>query len=706
MNISKKHISNNTTLKLKSKINSLKSNENTKKNKTKNRKIFSINKSSISFRILFKVLPIVLITLIILTLCTSLLSRKAIYNTSSTLLTQLSQLASQNINNIMEEKIKSVESLAHNPIIMNSSTPLEDKLDILKGEKDYQQHCDIGYASLDGILTLSDGSILDISNYDFFTATKNKSSFISEPSLLPIRDFPLIAISVPVMNGNNIVGILVAFRYGNDLSNISREISFLNSGESFVINSSGKLIAHNVNYYVNSGANIKEIVDSESQGSIDTLISDLASNNSGSLEITKGGKSTTLSYAKVPTTGWFTIVTVENNDLFAAVNPLTLTNIVIGSIALLIISIILIISISKVSKEILYVVKIMKEFAIGKFTYRIDEKHLKDNSETGMMCNSLASIQNSFTKSMIDIKNNSSILNQQSTNLSAVSEELSSLIENVTKAIGDISEGTSSQTSSLSESTSSLEKFGEKISDITNEVNDVTITSSNIGDQAKKSNSDLEDLMNSINILNRNFSDFSSLLNLMSQDIKKVNEMTSLINDIAEQTNLLSLNAAIEAARAGESGKGFAVVADEIRTLAEISKSSAQKIYDIVSNVLKNADNIVVSTSNITNDVNTQTLVVNNTIRVFKDISNSVENIVPKMYSIAKDFVQLDNEKNLLVSSISNISAVSEQISATTEEIYASSQELSSASNQVSSSAQKVNGLSDDLYDSFKQFEL
>ena len=69
--------------------------------------------------------------------------------------------------------------------------------------------------------------------------------------------------------------------------------------------------------------------------------------------------------------------------------------------------------------------------------------------------------------------------------------------------------------------------------------------------------------MNSINILNTNFSDFSNLLNVMSQDIRKVNEMTDLINDIAEQTNLLALNAAIEAARAGESGNGFAVVADE-----------------------------------------------------------------------------------------------------------------------------------------------
>ena len=62
MNMPKKRTSNNN-LKLKSKINSLKSNKNTKKDKIKKRKIFSINKNSISFKVLFKVLPIVLITI-------------------------------------------------------------------------------------------------------------------------------------------------------------------------------------------------------------------------------------------------------------------------------------------------------------------------------------------------------------------------------------------------------------------------------------------------------------------------------------------------------------------------------------------------------------------------------------------------------------------------------------------------------------------
>ena len=43
-------------------------------------------------------------------------------------------------------------------------------------------------------------------------------------------------------------------------------------------------------------------------------------------------------------------------------------------------------------------------------------------------------------------------------------------------------------------------------------------------------------------------------------------------------TRILGFNASIEASRAKESGKGFGVIAQEVRSLADTSKSSADKI--------------------------------------------------------------------------------------------------------------------------------
>jgi methyl-accepting chemotaxis protein len=64
----------------------------------------------------------------------------------------------------------------------------------------------------------------------------------------------------------------------------------------------------------------------------------------------------------------------------------------------------------------------------------------------------------------------------------------------------------------------------------------------------------------------------------LTQSVKEIGEVVSLIRNIAGQTNLLALNATIEAARAGEAGRGFAVVASEVKSLAVQTAQATEKI--------------------------------------------------------------------------------------------------------------------------------
>lgn len=71
----------------------------------------------------------------------------------------------------------------------------------------------------------------------------------------------------------------------------------------------------------------------------------------------------------------------------------------------------------------------------------------------------------------------------------------------------------------------------------------------------------------------------------LSESALQAGEIIESVKDIAEQSHVLALNAAIEASKAGEFGKGFGVVAREIRSLADRSLASTERIRKILGEI-------------------------------------------------------------------------------------------------------------------------
>lgn len=70
-----------------------------------------------------------------------------------------------------------------------------------------------------------------------------------------------------------------------------------------------------------------------------------------------------------------------------------------------------------------------------------------------------------------------------------------------------------------------------------------------------------------------------------NDEVRSTADTVKVIQDIALNTKILGFNASIEASRAKEGGKGFGVIAQEVRSLAETSNVSAEKIQNTMKNM-------------------------------------------------------------------------------------------------------------------------
>jgi len=156
-------------------------------------------------------------------------------------------------------------------------------------------------------------------------------------------------------------------------------------------------------------------------------------------------------------------------------------------------------------------------------------------------------------------------------------------------------------------------------------------------------------------------------MNSLSEKANEAETIISIIDDIAAQTNLLALNAAIEAARAGEFGKGFAVVAGEITALANKTKEATSDIYNLVSDLKKDADHAAQAVVQMTALNDMQNTLIFETSKNFDIISESTEEVSKDVFEQTKQMEEILTFNQQIVEGIDNISAFSQEVTANTE---------------------------------------
>ncbi len=235
-----------------------------------------------------------------------------------------------------------------------------------------------------------------------------------------------------------------------------------------------------------------------------------------------------------------------------------------------------------------------------------------------------------------------------STDLTKTGQQVRESIEQLSKAGVTLSHSATSAAASLEETVASLEEMNSMVQMNSNNAKQAAQLSQVSYQSAERGEKEVQLLISSMKDI--------------SQSSKRIEEITTVIDDIAFQTNLLALNAAVEAARAGEQGKGFAVVADAVRGLAQRSASAAKEI----SNLIKESAGKIEDGAEIADKSGVVLTEIVNSVKKVSDINNEIAEASSQQ---ATGLQQINKAMSDLDQSSQNNAASAEQIAATASEI-------------------------------------
>lgn len=625
---------------------------------------------------------------------------KSLQEEADEALLKTAKQAAQTVDTLIQGRMALVESIASRDVIRgrygDRAATLEEKLQVLRDEQKRVE--DLGYkqfgiADRQGNLFLSDGSSANIADRDYFKEALLGKTVISSTFVSRVDNSMIVAYATPIRGygTGEITGVLVSLVDANRLSQLLSSINYGRTGYGFAVDSTGTVVAHKDTQYVTDRTNwIEQAKSDGSLASLADVIAKMARGEEGVGTYTFQGVDKFVGYAPVKSAGWSVGINVPAEEVLQRVATLKQSVFIISLIIIIIALAATFVIAKTITNPLVLAVDHLGLIANGDFTNPVPDQFLRMKDEIGRLAQAIDQLQNSLRPLLGGLRNDARILAGSSESLSAASEEIASSSSEVARAIEQVASGAGEQASNLQDILHLMSNIASNLDAVYTQLGSVRANSENASQLAAVGKNELDALVGSIEGVREAFRSVAERLKALNGSVNQVGEILNVINGIAEQTNLLALNAAIEAARAGEAGRGFAVVAEEVRKLAEESKASSDKIGALLNAIIAETSEVVGTSEEAGKQVAMQLEKVDNTVRSFDDILNSVTSITPAVEATYREVDSTVKAKDVVLERLQNISSVSEETSASAEEISASAEELTASTEEIAANAQEI----------------
>ena len=322
-------------------------------------------------------------------------------------------------------------------------------------------------------------------------------------------------------------------------------------------------------------------------------------------------------------------------------------------------------------KEVSTMSAVYGKMAAGDLTVRYEIT--PPDEDTRETHDQIVKLRDSVRGIVVNLEKNIGDVNKQMENLTTTADNANRSIEDASKGVNQIAKNAGEVSENAQKAAEGVDQMSKAMQDMSAAVEEITSSMESVSTQAKSANDSAKSGAILADTVNKDMTEITvssnnvhAIVTEIGKQMADISKIIVLIRDLANQTNLLALNAAIEAARAGEHGRGFAVVASEVKSLAQESRSSAERIEDMITHLNE-------ATKKATEAMDASKVLVSKGVIASADAVDAFKKI-----QVAVDTVS---------NSASEVAAATEEQAATTEEITASVHEVAHLIEQTAKEA-------------------